>query len=149
MLGRIDKLWENETPKGQPYLVLAIGDDRYSLWDKKQFGKFAEGDTVEFDWKKAGDYKNITTIEAVEAPDNGCNHSNGKDERIVKMSCLKSAGMILGPMDIEPRKKVLATVSVAKYFERYINDELDGESAGNTEDGKDKRRKYKDPDFGF
>jgi len=152
MLGRIDQLWDNKTDKGQPYQVLAIGDDRYSFWDKKQFGKFRKGDTVEFDWKKAGEYKNITAIELSEADNNDSNASNGKAERIVKMSCLKSAGMVLGPMGIEPKKKVLATVSVAKYFERYINNELDDEPSGNAK-GKDKDEdrnyKYKDIDFGL
>ena len=58
------------------------------------------------------------------------------------MSCLKSAGMVLGPMDIEPKRKVLATVSVAKYFERYINNEFDDESSGNAKGkGKDKDTK--------
>ncbi len=133
MLGRIEKLWENETDKGQPYQVLAIGDHRYSLWDKKQFGKFAEGDTVEFDWKKAGEYKNITTIEVVETCDNGSNGSSSKNERIVKMSSLKTAGMVLGPLDMEPKEKVLLTVDTARYFEKYINDELDNEPSSNSQ----------------
>ena len=151
MLGRIDQLWDNTTDKGQPYQVLAIGDDRYSFWDKKQFGKFRKGDTVEFDWKQAGEYKNITTIELTEADSNNSNGSNAKDERIVKMSCLKSASSILGPMDIEPNK-IRATVSVAKYFEKYINNELDDEPSGNSKgNDKDKDRdyKYKDIDFGL
>ena len=152
MLGRIDQLWDNKTDKGQPYQVLAIGDDRYSFWDKKQLGKFRKGDTVEFDWKQAGEYKNITNIELTEADNNDNNSSNGKDQRIVKMSCLKSAGMVLGPMDIEPKKKVLATVSVAQYFERYINNELDDEPSSNSK-GKDKDNgkdyKYQNIDFGL
>jgi len=152
MLGRIDQLWDNKTDKGQPYQVLAINDDRYSFWDKKQFGKFRKGDTVEFDWKQVGEYKNITTIEVVETGNNGPNGSDGKNERIVKMSSLKTAGMVLGPMDIEPRKKVLATVSVAQYFERYINNELNDEPSSNSK-GNDKDKggdyKYKDTDFGL
>ena len=152
MLGRIDQLWDNKTDKGQPYQVLAIGDDRYSFWDKKQFGKFRKGDTVEFDWKKAGEYKNITTIEVVETGNDGSNGSNGKNERIVKMSSLKTAGMVLGPLDIEPNKKIRATVSVAQYFERYINNELDDEPSSNSK-GKDKDKgrdyKYQDIDFGL
>ncbi len=50
------------------------------------------------------------------------------------------------------RKKVLATVSVAKYFERYINDEFDDEPSGNSKgNDKDKGRDYKckDIDFGL
>jgi len=69
---------------------------------------------------------------------------------MAKMSCLKSASRILGPMDIEPKKKILATVSVAKYFERYINNELDDEPSNNSK-GNDKDKgsdyKYKDIDF--
>jgi hypothetical protein len=150
MLGRIDQLWDNKTDKGQPYQVLAIGDDRYSFWDKKQFGKFRKGDTVEFDWKQVGEHKNITTIEPSEAGNNDYNNSNDKDKRMAKMSCLKSASRILGPMDIEPKKKILATVSVAKYFERCINNELDDEPSNNSK-GNDKDKgsdyKYKDIDF--
>ncbi len=152
MLGRIDQLWDNKTDKGQPYQVLAIGDDRYSFWDKKQFGKFRKGDTVEFDWKKAGEYKNITTIELGEAENNDFTNSNSKAKRMAKMSCLKSASRILGPMDIEPNKKIRATVSVAQYFERYINNELDDEPSSNsTRNDKDKDRnyKYKVIDFGL
>ena len=149
MLGRIDQLWDNKTDKGQPYQVLAIGDDRYSFWDKKQFGKFRKGDTVEFDWKQAGEYKNITTIELSEV-DNNYNNSNGKDKRMAKMSCLKSASRVLGPMDIEPNKKIRATVSVAKYFEQYINNELDDEPSSNSKGkDKDKGRDYKYPDIDF
>jgi len=129
-----------------------MGGQRYSLWDQNWINKLQEGDIVEYDWKKAGKFRNITSIELAEADSNDSNGSNGKDERIVKMSCLKSAGMVLGPMDIEPRKNVLATVSVAKYFERYINDELDDEppsnSKGNDKD-KDRDYKYKDIDFGL
>lgn len=151
MLGRIDQLWDNKTDKGQPYQVLAIGDDRYSFWDKKQFGKFRKGDTVEFDWKQAGEYKNITTIELSEA-DNNYNNSNGKDKRMAKMSCLKSASRILGPMDIEPKKKIKATVSVAQYFERYINNELDDEPSSNSkvkDKNKDRKHKYQGTSLGL
>jgi len=152
MLGRIEKLWDNETDKGQPYQVLAIGDHRYSLWDKKQFGKFAEGDTVEFDWKRAGEYKNITTIEVVETGNNVSNGSNGKNERIVKMSSLKTAGMVLGSLDMEPKDKVLLTVDTARYFEKYINDELDNEPSSTPKSkarNKDSKHKYHGTSLGL
>ncbi|MFX1562188.1 MAG: hypothetical protein ACFFDP_02645 [Promethearchaeota archaeon] len=143
MLGRIDQLWDNETDKGKPYQVLAIGDERYSFWDKKQFGKFRKGDTVEFDWKQSGEYKNITTIDLTETGSNASDGSNDKNERIVKMSSLKTAGMVLGPLDMEPREKVLLTVDTARYFEKYINDELDNEPSGNSKvNGKNKDRKH-------
>ena len=152
MLGRIDQLWDNKTDKGQPYQVLAIGDDRYSFWDKKQFGKFRKGDTVEFDWKQAGEYKNITTIEVVETDSDGSNGSNGKNERIVKMSSLKTAGMVLGPLDMEPKEKVLLTVDTARYFEKYINDELDNEPSSNSkvkDKNKDRKHKYHGTSLGL
>ena len=152
MLGRIDQLWDNKTDKGQPYQVLAIGDDRYSFWDKKQFGKFRKGDTVEFDWKQAGEYKNITTIELSEADNNDYNNSNGKDQRIVKMSSLKTAGIVLGPLDMEPKEKVLLTVDTARYFEKYINDELDNEPSSNSkvkDKNKDRKHKYQGTSLGL
>jgi len=68
------------------------------------------------------------------------------------MSSLKTAGMVIGPLDMEPKDKVLLTVDTAKYFEKYINDELDDEPSSNSK-GKDKDKgrnyKYKDTDFGL
>ena len=107
--------------------------------------------TVITDSQEDIDYVRKRAIELSEE-DNNYNNSNGKDKRMAKMSCLKSASRILGPMDIEPNKKIRATVSVAKYFERYINNELDDEPSSNSK-GKDKDKgrdfKYQDIDFGL
>ena len=61
------------------------------------------------------------------------------------MSSLKTAGMVLGPLDMEPKDKVLLTVDTARYFEKYINDELDNEPSSTPKSkarNKDKTHKY-------
>jgi len=121
MLGRIDKVWQNEAPSGQPYLVLEIGSQHYSLCDKDWIGKLQEGDIVEYDWKKAGKFRNITNIKQVDAHPYG---SSEKDRHIVGMSCLKSAAMIFGSVDAEPKRKVNLTIAAARHFEKYINDSV-------------------------
>lgn len=47
--------------------------------------------------------------------------------------------MTLGPLDIEPKKKVRLTIEAAKLFEKYINDVPPSESS---DDSKDTRYKY-------
>jgi hypothetical protein len=68
------------------------------------------------------------------------------------MSSLKTAGMVLGPLDMEPREKVLLTVDTARYFEKYINDELDNEPSGNSkinDKNKDRKHKYQGTSLGL
>ena len=119
MLGKIEKVWENEAQNGQPYIVVSIEGQRYSLFDKDFLGKLQEGDVVEYDWKKAGKFRNITNLEQVDfqpqpsaIPD--------KDRQILRMSCVKSASTIFSDLQAEPQQKVELTISAARQFERYI-----------------------------
>ena len=131
MLGRIEKVWQNEAQNKQPYLVLEIDGQRYSLWDENWIDKLQEGDIVEYDWKKAGKFRNITSIEQVNASA-ASSGSKEKDQHILRMSCLKSASTIFSGLDAEPKKKVRLTVAAARHFEKYINDSLPEKPAGNS-----------------
>ena len=122
MLGKIEKVWENEAQNGQPYIVVSIEGQRYSLFDKDFLGKLQEGDVVEYDWKKAGKFRNIRNLERVEfqpqlsaIPD--------KDRQILRMSCVKSASTIFSDLQAEPQQKVDLTLSAARQFERYITED--------------------------
>ena len=118
MLGKIARIWQNEAQNQQPYLVLDIDGQRYSLWDQNWIGKLGEGDLIEYDWKKAGKFRNITAIErvtSVAGPED-------KDRQILRMSCLKSASTIFSNVDAEPKRKVQLTIAGARCFEKYVND---------------------------
>jgi len=68
------------------------------------------------------------------------------------MSSLKTAGMVLGPLDMEPKEKVLLTVDTARNFEKYINDELDNEPSSNSkvkDKNKDRKHKYQGASLGL
>ena len=125
MLGRIEKVWRNQTQSGEPYLLLAIDGQRYSLFDDNCADNLREGEIVEYDWKKSGKFRNITSIEPVNL---NSQHScpSEKDQQIVRMSCIKSASAMFSDLDVEPKQKMLYTLGAARRFERYINDGADG-----------------------
>lgn len=125
MLGKIDKVWENEAQNGKAYLVLEIDGQRYSLWDAEWLGRLRDGDIVQYDWKKSGKFRNITDIDRVK-PDPDTPPVNEKDDQIVRMSCLKSASSLFSGSDLDAKKKVRYTMAAAERFERYIR--ADGES---------------------
>lgn len=62
MKGEIEKIWKNETSDGRKYNVLQIGGERYSLWEGDYLDKLQEGQTLEFDFRESGEFKNINKI---------------------------------------------------------------------------------------
>jgi hypothetical protein len=121
MKGTVEKIEEKHAKNGQKYLLLAIDGQNYSLWDGKAFERVHEGDAVEYKWKAAGDYRNITEIDPVNgSPDDGL---GSRDEHILRMSCLKSASAIFGNLGVEPDERVKITISAARRFEKYIRDD--------------------------
>ena len=60
--GKVEKVWNSQTPKGKRYSVLQIDGKRYSLWNEAYFDRLQTGQTIEFDYKEAGKYKSISKI---------------------------------------------------------------------------------------
>ncbi len=121
MKGVIEKVWDKLDRKGGRYLVLQIAGERYSLWDEQRMNGLEEGIVVEYEWKQAGRYKNISTIEL--DPDYSATHRAQKRDRdVVRMSCLKSAAALLSSADADPEKKGQLTLDLARQFERYVTE---------------------------
>ena len=121
MKGRIERLEEKNARNGRKYLLITVGGQNYSLWDGKAFDGLREGDLIEYEWKTAGDYRNITDIQTLdEMPSDP---PTTRDVHILKMSCLKSASAILSNLDGPPEERVRVTIDAAKRFERYITGE--------------------------
>ncbi len=122
MRGTIEQIWENESRKGQKYLTVQVGGERYSVWDDKYFDTLQEGITIDYDFRQSGNFKNMTDIQ----PANGNGNElpqyrpNGKDRQIARMSCLKSASEILAPVQLDPDAKKNLTIETARFFERYV-----------------------------
>ncbi len=126
MRGTIEQIWENESRKGQKYLTVQVGGERYTVWDDKYFDVLQEGVAIDYDFRQSGNFKNMTEIEP--ANGNGNSNSNGlqqyqpgkKDRQIARMSCLKSASEILAPVQLDPDAKKDLTIETARFFERYV-----------------------------
>lgn len=129
MEGRIEKIWDNESKNGRRYLGISIDGQRYTLWEEKYFGRFNEGDLVEFEWKKSGKFRNITEI----YPLNDEPFQEKKHTDIIRMSCLKSASELISGSEIDPGKKADLAVEFARKFENYVKgvpEEVKGSGTG-------------------
>lgn len=124
MKGEVWKVWKNETEDGRKYEVLRINGERYSLWDENYLGQILEGQTLEFDYKESGDFKNITKVSGIDnsEPKEG-NHGNHRLKQIVKMSSLRSASRVLAGSKIPYANRADKTIEIARKFEKYIEDE--------------------------
>lgn len=122
MKGEIEKIWDNESRNGERYLGLSVNGQRYTLWEEKYFDKLQEGDVIDFEWKKSGKYRNITTINMND--DNG-DFVERKHESIIRMSCLKSASELIAGSDLESGKRADVALDFARKFEKYVKDDLE------------------------
>jgi len=127
MKGEVEKVWKNETQDGRRYEVLQINGERYSLWEEDYLDRVQEGQSLEFDFRESGEFKNITKI--YEKPESGSeekrNEYDGRNRKIVRMSCLRSASQILGGSRIPAGERAEKTIEIAKKFEKYIEDDND------------------------
>jgi len=123
MKGEIEKTWKNETSDGRRYEVLQIKGERYSLWEEEYLDRLCEGQTVEFDYRESGDFRNITRIYE---PGEGEKETGNEDQRmkkIIKMSCLRSASRVLSGSKIPCEKRAGKAIEIARKFEKYISDD--------------------------
>ena len=56
MRGKIEQVWENKSRKGQKYVTVQLGGEKYSVWDDKYFSHLREGAEIEYDIRKSGNY---------------------------------------------------------------------------------------------
>lgn len=117
MKGKVEKIWENDK-NGTKYWVLEIGGQRYSVWDSKYVDGLTEGATVEYEWKKSGNFRKITGLTPLEEGLPSWN--NEKNRQIVRMSCLRSAVEIINGLDQKPQGKANLALDLAKRFEKYV-----------------------------
>jgi len=131
MKGEVEKVWKNETEDGRKYEVFQIGGERYSLWEEDYLDRIQEGQTLEFDFKESGEFKNITKI--YEKPENEPKepgYGDQKQKKTVRMSSLKSASRVLIGSRIPYQNRADRAIEIAKKFEKYIDDDgldVDGE----------------------
>jgi hypothetical protein len=134
MKGEIEKIWKNQTSDGRRYNVLLIGGERYSLWEEDYLDRLQEGQTLEFDFRESGDFKNISRIyepmnetnRLANEPKEGLSpeyDNDKKTRKIIRMSALRSASRILAGSRIPAGERAEKTIEIARKFEKYIDDE--------------------------
>ena len=133
MKGEVEKVWKNETADGRKYEVFQINGERYSLWEEDYLDRIQEGQSLEFDFKESGDFKNITEIyEPSKSEEKEPGYEDQKLKKIIKMSCLRSASKVLTGSKIPYKNRADKAIEMAKKFEKYINieefEELENEN---------------------
>ena len=113
MQGTIEKIWENRNQKGETYWVLLINGQRFSLWDGSLLEGLKEGDRIDFLWKSAGRFKNITKITKL-------SNGNNKQIRIIRMSCIRSAAELVSDAAINQGEKAELITRLEKQLESYV-----------------------------
>ncbi len=123
MEGIIETIDRRTTKQGKPFWVVTLDDgtggERYSVWEEDIVKGCSEGDTVRFEWKESGDFKKITSMNAVAKAPPGRRFD--KNAEIRRMNCLTSSvNLISGfnwPNVKDKRDEALVG---AKIFERYV-----------------------------
>jgi len=127
MKGEVEKVWKNETADGRKYEVFQINGERYSVWEENYLDRIQEGQSLEFDFRESGDFKNITKI--YRNPETGPEEPTYEDKKLkktIRMSCLKSASRVLTGSKIPYQNRADKAIEIAKKFEKYIEDEKFG-----------------------
>jgi hypothetical protein len=135
MKGVIDRIFENTTKKKMPYWVLSIGGENYSVWDKKFMEELHEGATVEYEWAASGDFKKVTEIRKINM-EPGLEREGkvySRNQQIVRMSCIKSATVLISNFEAQPDEKGKITLGLARKFEEYVTDRKEKEEGSGTD----------------
>jgi hypothetical protein len=128
MQGKIEKIWQNESKQGKPYLTLEIEGERYNVWDEDLFDSLKEGDSIEYEARQSGKYRTIVSVgtpgaRAEEEPGRDLPDPNYRSRSIRKMSCLRAASTLTASLDLsEIKDPVDFTVDVARRFEAYVQE---------------------------
>ena len=121
MKGEVEKVWKNETADGRKYEVFQIEGERYSLWDEDYLDRIQEGQSLEFDFKESGEFRNITGIyEPSKNEEKGPGYEDQKLKKTTRMSCLKSASRILAGSKIPYQNRADRAIETARKFEKRI-----------------------------
>ncbi|MEM3389710.1 MAG: hypothetical protein QW491_09910 [Thermoproteota archaeon] len=113
--GIVEGIEQKKTRKGEEYLLITIGGERYSLWNKDYFDQLNEGDLVAYKWRESGDFKKIVDIERIS------DDLELRERKLTRMGCLKYAvELVANSSDLDENEKVAFVIEAAEAFERYI-----------------------------
>ena len=127
MKGKVQGITHETSKKGDEYLRVQIDGEIYSVWEPDYFDVLREGDTIEFEYKESGQWKNITHLLVSGPQSEGTpsidEYRLARDRQIARMSCVKSAANVLANLEMNPEEKGKRSLELAKIFEKYVYDE--------------------------
>jgi len=130
VIGRIENIEEKQAANGGGYLVVDIeAQDRgFFDWQGHLLAAGANtGDTVKIE-HDGGKYRRIQSVEKVSGKEdvvgeleNGSDGEvNGRERRIVRQSCLKTAVELLAQSELDYESKEVQVVELAKRMEEWV-----------------------------
>jgi hypothetical protein len=126
-VGKVTSIQQRETRSGKEYTVTWIDGMKYSVWRPEMLEGVDTGDFVTYKWRDRNGFKNLYSIEKVDAPPESNSSkrysipSDDQLERMCRMSALKSATQIVGRMtDGSPEDRKTMALTFAQEFEQYI-----------------------------
>ena len=130
VIGRIENIEEKQAANGGGYLVVDLEGQEKGFFDWQGHLLAAEvttGDTVKIE-HSGGKYRRLQSIEkvsgreelAAKSAKGGDREVNGRERRIVRQSCLKTAVELLAQSELDYESKEVQVVELAKRMEEWV-----------------------------
>ena len=130
VIGRIENIEEKQAANGGGYLVVDLEGQEKGFFDWQGHLLVAEantGDTVRIK-HSGGKYRRIQSVEkvsgkgdvAAKSQKSSDDEVNGRERRIVRQSCLKTAVELLAQSDLDYESKEVQVVELAKRMEEWV-----------------------------
>jgi hypothetical protein len=123
MLGKVDRVWQNEREDGSTYWAIRIDGVRYTTWDRKLAEGIQPGDPVEFAFTNAGKYRQLTALRRTSetAPGNADRAQTSVRRTCkVRLSCLRTAAALVADTNLQPEQRASLAIALADRFEQHV-----------------------------
>ena len=130
VIGRVERINQKKSNSGDCYTIVDIDGEEQGFFDwdgHAQAAGATEGDTVKIE-HSGGKYRRIQSVEKVnrkrdvvaESQKSNDDEVNGRERRIVRQSCLKTAVELLAQSEAEYESKEVQVVELAKRMEQWV-----------------------------
>ena len=130
MIGRIERINQKKSSSGDCYNIVDIEAEEQGFFDwdgHVQAAGASEGDTVKIG-HSGGKYRRIQSVAKVSgkkdlaaaSQKSSDDELNGRERRIVRQSCLKTAVELLAQSELDYESKEVQVVELAKRMEEWV-----------------------------
>ena len=130
VIGRVERINQKKSNSGDCYTIVDIDGEEQGFFDwdgHVQAAGVTEGDNVKIE-HSGGKYRRIQSVEkvsgtkdvAAKSAKGGDREVNGRERRIVRQSCLKTAVELLAQSELDYESKEVQVVELAKRMEEWV-----------------------------